>query len=306
MLIREALKKKIYLPLLSAIGEKKSALQNASEYEALWLALNKGTLTYNRGKFSGKFDSAITKKLKSLGAEWDRRSGTFNLPLAQIPTELEMVIRATEHRFSEKISGLDIQLRKILPEQLVEGINLAPMLDTTIFKVESRFRENVKHIALSPELTDEQRRKIADEWQGNLRLYIKKFADEEILSLREKIRATTFAGDRYGSFIKVIERSYGVTENKAKFLARQETKLLTTKYQESRYLGAGIPEYRWKCVTGTKDHPTRPRHKELDGTIQRWDKPPISTGPGEPVIRNNPGQDYGCRCSAIPIVRFAA
>jgi SPP1 gp7 family putative phage head morphogenesis protein len=95
-----------------------------------------------------------------------------------------------------------------------------------------------------------------------------------------------------------------VSANKAKFLARQETSLMTTKLKETRYREAGVNEYKWKTVAGSKLHPVRPSHKILEGRIFRWDDPPITTPPGEAVRRNNPGQDYNCRCFAQPIVRF--
>ena len=59
--------------------------------------------------------------------------------------------------------------------------------------------------------------------------------------------------------IGAIQKSYGVTANKAKFLARQETKLLTTTLKEVRYVDAGVTKYKWKSVTGTAAHPVRPR-----------------------------------------------
>ena len=85
------------------------------------------------------------------------------------------------------------------------------------------------------------------------------------------------------------------------------------KYKETKYVAAGVPEYRWGCVK--MPHQSSPQaiykpgdvrysHGILEGKIFSWNNPPITTPPGEPERRNNPGQDYNCRCFAIPIVRF--
>lgn len=123
------------------------------------------------------------------------------------------------------------------------------------------------------------------------------------MKLRKQVMAAAFRGNRYDALVKTIQRSYGVTVSKAKFLAHQETNLLMAKFKETRYTDAGIVEYRWRCVTGSKLHPVRPSHKALDGKIFRFDDPPITTPPSEAPRRNNPGEDYGCRCTAVPVVR---
>ena len=131
-----------------------------------------------------------------------------------------------------------------------------------------------------------------------MQLWVKDFTEKEITSLRGKVRETYFKGNRYESLIKTIKDSYNVTENKAKFLARQETNLLMTKYTYGRYQEAGVNEYKWKAVIGTPNHPTRPMHKELSdrsarGEIFRFDNPPIDDPNGS---RHNPKENYNCRC----------
>jgi SPP1 gp7 family putative phage head morphogenesis protein len=75
-------------------------------------------------------------------------------------------------------------------------------------------------------------------------------------------------------------------------------------YKKEKYTSAGVNKYKWRCVAGSPLHPVRPSHKALNGKIFSFDDPPITTMPGEPVRRNNPREDYGCRCHAVPIVEF--
>jgi SPP1 gp7 family putative phage head morphogenesis protein len=315
--LRENFKRSIYVPLLRILrgeGVPGSELQNAGGPDALGelrRALDTGRLTFNRGTFSGKFNAKTSKSLKDLGARWDRKTSTFKIQLSELPPDLQTSIRASESKFQEKLNKINKGLSQILPEEVAAGANVSKMLDAAIFKVDKSFEENVKGISLAPSLTQEQRTKIAKEWTDNLKLDIKGWATDEIKSLRRKVEGTVFAGDRYGSLVKTVQESYEVSANKAKFLARQETKLLTVKYQETRYTQAGINEYFWNNVTGTPAHPVRPRHKALGdaskkGKTFRWDSPPVTTEIGEPERRNNPGQDYNCRCWAIPVVRMSS
>ena len=226
--------------------------------------------------------------------------------------EARNAISVTAFRFEEKIGKIDKKLASILPEEISAKVKLTDMLDSTIYKVDKRFRENVKGISLQAELKPEERKRIAAEWQNNLELYIKDFAKKQISEMRKDLQATILAGNRWDDAVKVIQRHKAVSDRKAKFLARQETKLLVAKFTEVRYASAGVSEYNWFSVTGSKLHPVRPQHKALndakgpDGKkkIYRFDDPPVTSAEGESVRHNNPGEDYNCRCFARPIVRF--
>lgn len=68
------------------------------------------------------------------------------------------------------------------------------------------------------------------------------------------------------------------------------------KLNEDRQKEAGVERYIWSA--GADDR-VRPMHRDLDGKTFRWDDPPITNPQGD---RNHPGQDYQCRCGAIPLM----
>lgn len=305
--IKKEFRRAIYEPILKELGESKKTLTNS--IEDLYSAIQSGRLTYNRGTFSGKLNARLTKELKSLGARFDRRSGTFKINLAEIPLEVRNVISASSLKFEQRLEKIDKKLSEILPEEIAEKIKTKDMFDRTLFKVDRDFRASVKGLTVSPKLSKTVADKLSSEWQNNMDIWIKDFTQKEISSLREKIQESAFAGNRYESAVKSIQESFGVTERKAKFLARQETALLLTQYKESRYQDAGVHHYKWRCVAGSPAHPVRPRHKELSkssdkGNIFRFDDPPIASEPGQPVVKANPGTMYNCRCTAIPVIKF--
>lgn len=300
--IRKLFRDEVYLPLIKQLGGNRNTLQNAND--ALNGAIKSGRIQFYRGTFSGRFNASISRELKALGAQWDRKTRTFKLPQSSLPPETKTAIALSEARFQQQLASIDKQLKKIVPEKISEQLKVSQHFDTTLFKTEKSFQRSMKGLVVPPSLSENQRKRISDEWEKNMQLWIKDFTQKEILELRQNMQKSVFAGNRYESAVKTIQKSYDVTVNKAKFLARQETSLLMTKFKQTRYQEAGVDKYLWGCVAGSANHPVRPWHKALEGKVFRWDNPPITTKPGEPVRRNNPGQDYNCRCFAKPIVRF--
>lgn len=303
--IRKAFKEILFLPLMERLDERPGRLENAKG--DLQRAIGAGRVTHSGGVFRGKFSAGVSKELKALGAVWD--NGVYRLTLASLPKSIQTAIRLSEDRFLKRLDKIDAVLSQNLPEKIAGKIKTADLFDTALFKVETDLNKTLKSITVPPSLTKDQRERIAAEWSDNMEKYIKGFAEEQVTELRKTVQEAIFKGNRYESLISGIQSSYGVTQRKAKFLARQETNLLMAKFKETRYQSAGVNEYRWRCVVGSANHQVRPRHKALNdastkGKTFRFDDPPITTEPGEPERRNNPGEDYNCRCTAIAVVRM--
>lgn len=300
--IKRHFRREIYYPLLRELQLPKATVQNSAN--DLLEAIRSGRITFHIKAFFGKFSSAISRELKKLGATWDRFQKSWKISAESLPIEVRAAISASEDKIKETLSKIDRALAKLSPEEIGSRISVRHIFDRLLKKTDHDFRETVRDIVVPPQLTDHARARIASEWQNNMQLWIKDFTEKEISKLRSDFQASAFKGNRRESMVQVLQDSYGVSANKAKFLARQETSLLMSKFKQVRYSDVGISEYRWGCVAGSKNHPVRPWHKALEGKIFRWDDPPITSKPGEPVRRNNPGEDFFCRCFARPVVRF--
>jgi len=302
--IKAEFRKKLYGPMLKKIKKPVSSVHNAID-DALIAAIKSGRVVYHRGRISGKFSAQISREIKRMGGTWDKKTSSFRLPKSQMPAAVKRNVASANEKFQKQTASILKELnRKKLPEEIAKGIKAKDIFDLQLGKVDNDTDKSLKNITVPAKLTYSERAKLSREWQNNLRIWIKDFAKEEIQSLRETVKQNVFEGGRYEGLIEGIQSSYGVTSRKARFLARQESNLLLAKFKETKYQSAGVYEYVWECVAGSPAHPVRPSHLALKGTVQRFDKPPITTGPGEPVRRNNPGEDYGCRCNARPIVRF--
>lgn len=95
---------------------------------------------------------------------------------------------------------------------------------------------------------------------------------------------------------KGIEERYGVSRSRAELIARDQIGKMNGALNEMRQTELGFTEYFWET---SDDERARELHAELDGTVQKWADPPITNDNGD---RNHPGEDYQCRCTAIPKV----
>lgn len=301
-LIADVFKKYIFAPLVKEIPftTQKEVFQN--EKKTLVIdALERGQISFNEGVFSGKFNIGITKQLRELGATWDKSTKTYRILKSKLPNDIVQAVAVSNSKFERVVDNINAKLSSILPEQVAENFKGSSFLDSTLFRKQKSVNDTLDGITVSPKLSPEARKMVADEYNLNLKKYIKDWTEEEIITLRKKITEQVIKGVRYEEMIDLIKSRYGVSQSKAKFLARQETSLMTAKFTEARYKDVGVKKYIWKTVIGSPRHPVRAMHKKLDGKIFSFDDPPVTDENGN---RNNPGEDYNCRCLAIPIVEF--
>ncbi len=103
-------------------------------------------------------------------------------------------------------------------------------------------------------------------------------------------------GIHVSSIKKEIQAKLRVGRARASLLARDQVLKLHGQFAQIEQVDAGIEEYVWRTV---RDERVRPGHKALDGTKQKWNKPPVVSS-RKGVRRAHPGGDYQCRCYAEP------
>jgi SPP1 gp7 family putative phage head morphogenesis protein len=305
----EALKKEVirlleeefFAPLLRIVGIK-SVKQIKNAKEDLISAIRSGKIVYSRGKFRGKFDSTLTRELRGLRAEWDRRHEGWAIPLSELPMSVRVEVGLATARIEEKTKKFVDALSKFDTEKIAEKLKAKGLFDASLTKTQKKVKRSLSVIGVEPELSEDQKNLIATEYTTNLQKNIKGWLDEEIVRMRTKVQELTMSGIRYENLVQPLKDAYGVSLEKATFWARQENNLMVAKYRESRMKDAGVETYEWRTVAGSPLHPVRDSHKALDGKIFSWDNPPITTAPGKTQRRNHPGEDYNCRCIAIPVI----
>jgi SPP1 gp7 family putative phage head morphogenesis protein len=114
-----------------------------------------------------------------------------------------------------------------------------------------------------------------------------------------------YDGTRVEEMATALEDTFGVTRARAELIARDQTLKLNGRMNQAAQTAAGVDRYRWSTSNdgSVRNDPKDrgyPNHEILNNTVHRWDDPPVTcerTG-----ATNHPGQDFQCRCIAIPVL----
>lgn len=148
--------------------------------------------------------------------------------------------------------------------------------------------------------------KIREDFVNNFVNNCKSAAEEEKKEIANAVyrhRMFPDGNDSLPKEINEIQKKY--TKNKSNFIARNETGNLNAAIQRSQIEGAGFEMYTWMSMT---DGVTRDSHRNMNGIVCRWDDPTVYSADGGKTWRKRlasmfigqPGQDYNCRCTAVP------
>lgn len=130
------------------------------------------------------------------------------------------------------------------------------------------------------------------------------------LELLDQVEAVVAPAVAAGTRVEVLRdrlaERFDVSESRAQFIARDQVGKLNGALVQERQQSIGVETYTWST---SKDERVRGRpggpkstgdHYHLEGTQQSWDDPPIVDSDDE--RRAHPGEDYQCRCQALPNV----
>lgn len=155
-------------------------------------------------------------------------------------------------------------------------------------------RSIVKEVRQAP--TGQVMRAILEE-QVDLITSLPRKAAERVHHLTIKAMA---GGQRANAIAKEIMRTGQVTASRAQLIAQTEVTRTVTAMVETRARYVGSVQYFWRTAN---DADVRHRHRQLDGQVFRWDKPPVAGEKGE---RYHPGAGPRCRCWPEPIIPLPA
>ena len=140
---------------------------------------------------------------------------------------------------------------------------------------------------------------IADFRARNIDL-IKSAGVKQVGQINDVISAGNAAGLRHEEISQQIQDRIGVGESQANLIARDQTLKFNSSIHTAQATAAGSTDFTWST---SHDGAVRPTHRELDGKRFRYDDPPVTNDDGD---RNLPGEDYQCRCVAIPVIDLFA
>lgn len=304
--------KAIFEPLLDITEER---IDNAKD-TLLERYLKDGKIQYKDGKFSGQLSASISKEIKSMGGKFEH--GKWSLPEHRMPFVLkravEYNVKSMKYLSESLTKKLDTMVGKT--SSFIKNMSIQSMGVTNLDRVSKEFKQIIrKNLGVAPQLSVEGleqiskdytttielpiRKKLLHEFEDRAKAVLEDFEQDVVVKLREDIGDMILAGQSRVDLRNAIKKRLNISNSRCKFIARQETALLTTNFKKSQYQQYGIDQYKWKTVG---DHKVRESHVELDGEIIDWNQPPVvdpKTG-----RTAHAGMDFNCRCQAMPIVEW--
>lgn len=132
---------------------------------------------------------------------------------------------------------------------------------------------------------------LEDATVANIEL-IKSIPTKYLEGVKSVVYESTARGLRWESIVGAIEEKGKVAKSRAKLIARDQVSKMNGSFNMARQTSLGIEKYTWQT---SGDERVRASHRNNDGKMFRWDKPP-ATG--------HPGHDVQCRCVAIPYLEI--
>ena len=267
-------------------------------------ALMHGLIYYQDDAFyaRSKFPNKVAKELEELGAKYVKSRKAYVIAKTQLPTELLWAVDTVKARAFAKamainqfllnqLSNMDSLLKKMVFDDAVNAI--MKNLQDRVYKNAKQHRIEL----ITPKLDDFMEDEIAKRYKENLDFWIKNWTEDQIVKMRDEVSKMANVGKSVKSIADYIQKEFGISQRHAKFLARNESAIATSSYLAAKYTAEGFTHFKWHTILDGRE---RDLHKALNGTIWRFDDPPIideRTGQ-----KGLPSQTYNCRCSFAPYI----
>ena len=106
--------------------------------------------------------------------------------------------------------------------------------------------------------------------------------------VEQAVMASLQAGTLNATLADELLKIEGVTQNRARLIARDQMGKINSRISQVRQQSLGITHYTWST---SLDERVRKKHDNREGDMIAWDNPPPDGHPGQPIQ---------CRCTAIP------
>ncbi len=264
---------------------------------AVIAAIAAGRISYINGVFSGGFDAATSRELRSFGARFYRRDNTFRLEAHEVPLGVRhaaSVAKGDSETLHAKLAALLLIVAANIGESET-GINTTASAAIIQRDMTAQLAKTlptgftVPQVSLSIESLAALKTQVDDA--------IKKNAAESARELAEAIQRNAATGASVEKLREIIAVHFDRMRKRAKSVAEHQTALFIAAERERLYTSIGVESYIWQTRL---DERVRADHRVLEGRRFTWDAPPVTNrATGE---HNHPGEDHGCRCAPCPVI----
>ena len=210
--------------------------------------------------------------------------------------------KAISQRFSKAKDSIS---KKIEDFSLQDKLDMAAAMikNTALREWKKTVRKTLKLELLDDYYQDEMYQEAIKQWVSEGSDAMGAVPQDLMEQVKDIIETGFMKGTPASQIRKEIQRAYYMKRTELAHGAAGRVSVLNSECTRINQEDAGVREYMW--VT-RRDSRVRKCHATLDGRYFRWDNPPemwYETKAKGRVMTGrhcNPGEDYGCRCSAIP------
>ncbi len=291
------LREAVFTPLLLSLPDKGSGQRPTTLRDALL----QGVVTYKNGQFSGSFSSPVSRELHKLGAVFDGRSKAFKMPYTALPYYLRGTVSEASSLSKDAHLAVLATLAAVAAVfgSADSGLEGGKELLPVITDLERQFQATLPESVEVSTFTEGDRQKLAAKAVEDAAEDMREAMGTALPRLRRVVEVSMAEERGVEHLDDVLEAQFRLCQGKAAFVAEGRTGRLISEFRQLRYAALGVQEYVW--VT-RGDERVREGHELLDRRTFAFSSPPITdraTG-----RRCNPGEDFGCRCSASPLLHL--
>lgn len=309
--------------ILSLLEFKRPRInRNNGVVTALLEAIREGRITYEQGVFRGSFNARISRELSAF-ATFDRREKVWR---GNPPSDVKgaaIVARTKAEQLSQQI----LELIEQIPGRVADEIErLRYNLDEPLFSMIQASDADLQNLGITIDVTAGLSERLINDYTQNQNLNIQNWTPDQVARLRDMIQRNALRGFNREELRDMIASEYGVTMNKARFLALQETRLFMSTVRDERYRAGGIRIVQWSTsndmrVVGTPGGlypdptPGHGDHYALNGKYCLLSDPTVYADTYEDAINgkwkskamigggiSHAGTEFGCRCTYKPVL----
>ena len=293
----------LYQKLFDIIG--KDELLNDEPVNLIVQALRDGKIYFDGHYFKPqkKFGVKLAREFQRLGAVL--KNGGYKLPDRVGDPTLELIKAEVEYQRTRAQNKLEELAAALLETEDFPEPDITEEMGAVI---DSIARSVQGCLGIQYELDAYTRNRMVDQYINDVSRYSKKLLLKSNQELKAYIAAEVGTINlSTKSLGKIIEERFGVTARHARFIAHQEAHMAREKLNQTAAENLGFRHYVWQTVG---DYRVRPmggpngfmgdNHRRLSGKVFSFDDPPVVDR--IKMRRCNPGEDFGCRCTARVIL----
>lgn len=138
---------------------------------------------------------------------------------------------------------------------------------------------------------------------------IKSLADDTVKGIQQVVYNNSIAGNSVKTLRADLQKQFGISDKRAKLIARDQASKLNSDLNKIRQEQAGVTEYGFST---SRDERVRANHKAMEGRTCKWSDATVykaddgswRSRSGIGGVSLHPGQDIQCRCTGRGIVEF--